>query len=126
MKLDRKEIATDEFKHRADVFRSWVTPDNMSPFPWPRAVYISLACPWASRTFIVHKLKRLEPGHQKRTVRRPAPKCDRDSLRFHRRVRGSDSVRAEMDSWTLRLFRVMKNDAHCVPMTRTEAADAMS
>jgi hypothetical protein len=33
MKLDRKAIATDEYKHQADAFRSWVTADNASPFP---------------------------------------------------------------------------------------------
>jgi putative glutathione S-transferase len=63
MKLDRKAIATEEFKHQADAFRSWVTADDTSPFPSAQGryhLYISLACPWASRTFIVRKLKRLE------------------------------------------------------------------
>ena len=27
MKLDRKAIATDEFKHQADAFRAWVSVD---------------------------------------------------------------------------------------------------
>ena len=65
MKLDRKAVATDEFKHEADAFRAWVTRDNTSPFPLAAGryhLYISLACPWASRTFIVRKLKRLEPA----------------------------------------------------------------
>ena len=63
MKLDRKAIATDEFKHQADAFRSWVSVDNTSPFPLAQGryhLYVSLACPWASRTFIVRKLKHLE------------------------------------------------------------------
>src|SRR5882672_9855568 len=63
MKLDREAIATDEFKHQADAFRSWVTTDSTTPFPLAQGryhLYISLACPWASRTFIVRKLKRLE------------------------------------------------------------------
>ena len=63
MKLDRKAIATEEFKHQSDVFRSWASVDNTSPFPLAQGryhLYISLACPWASRTFIVRKLKRLE------------------------------------------------------------------
>lgn len=63
MKSDNKEIATGEFKHQADAFRSWVSVDNSSPFPLAQGryhLYISLACPWASRTFIVRKLKRLE------------------------------------------------------------------
>jgi glutathionyl-hydroquinone reductase len=63
VKLDRKAIATDEFKHQADAFRSWATADNLSPFPLAQGryhFYISLACPCASRTFIVRKVKRLE------------------------------------------------------------------
>ena len=63
MKLDRKAIASDEFKHQSDAFRSWVSVDNTSPFPLAQGgyhLYISLACPWASRTFIVRKLKHLE------------------------------------------------------------------
>jgi putative glutathione S-transferase len=63
MKLDRKAVASEKFKHQSDAFRSWVTADNTSPFPLARGryhLYISLACPWASRTFIVRKLKRLE------------------------------------------------------------------
>jgi putative glutathione S-transferase len=63
VKLDRKAIATEEFKHQSDAFRSWVTVDNASPFPLAQGryhLYISLACPWASRTFIVRKLKHLE------------------------------------------------------------------
>jgi len=56
-------VDTGEFKRQADVFRSWVTADNSSPFPAAAGryhLYISLACPWASRTLIVRKLKRLE------------------------------------------------------------------
>jgi putative glutathione S-transferase len=63
VKLDRKAIVTEEFKHQSDAFRSWVTADNASPFPLAQGryhLYISLACPWASRTFIVRKLKHLE------------------------------------------------------------------
>ncbi|MGH7954113.1 MAG: glutathione S-transferase family protein, partial [Limisphaerales bacterium] len=58
-----KGTDTGEFKHQSDAFRSWVTDDNSSPFPVAQGryhLYISLACPWASRTFIVRKLKRLE------------------------------------------------------------------
>src|ERR1700759_2239779 len=63
MKLDRKAIATEEFKHKADAFRSSVTADNSSPFPAASGryhLYVSLACPWASRTIICRKLKGLE------------------------------------------------------------------
>src|SRR4051794_28734587 len=52
-----------EFKRQPDAFRDWVTADGSSPYA-PVAgryhLYISLACPWASRTFIVRHLKGLE------------------------------------------------------------------
>src|SRR5271167_3117992 len=54
---------TGEFRRQPDAFRSWVTADNSSPFPAASGryhLYISLACPWASRTLIVRNLKRLE------------------------------------------------------------------
>ena len=60
---EERGIVTGEFKHQSDAFRSWVTADNSSPHPVAQGryhLYISLACPWASRTFIVRKLKRLE------------------------------------------------------------------
>jgi putative glutathione S-transferase len=63
MKFNRKAIASGELKQQSDAFRSWVTPDNSSPFRLAEGryhLYISLACPWASRTVIVRKLKRLE------------------------------------------------------------------
>ncbi|HWH69125.1 MAG TPA: glutathione S-transferase family protein [Candidatus Sulfotelmatobacter sp.] len=52
-----------EFKRQEDAFRTWVTEDGSTPHPVTRGryhLYIALACPWASRTFIVLKLKRLE------------------------------------------------------------------
>ena len=55
---------------RADtVFRNWVTPDGSAgptgeggfpAEPGRYHLYVSLACPWAHRTLIFHKLKRLE------------------------------------------------------------------
>ena len=58
-----KGVETGEFRRQPDAFRSWVTADNSSPFLAATSryhLYISLACPWASRTLIVRKLKRLE------------------------------------------------------------------
>jgi putative glutathione S-transferase len=52
-----------EFERQEDAFRSWITDDGSSPYPVERGryhLYISLACPWASRAFIALKLKRLE------------------------------------------------------------------
>src|SRR5712671_6341144 len=57
------------FKRTEPKFRNWVTPDGSAGpsgeggFPAARGryhLYVSLACPWAHRTVIFRKLKRLE------------------------------------------------------------------
>ena len=51
------------FKRQTDAFREWVTEDGSSGYPAARGryhLYVSWACPWAHRTIIVRKLKRLE------------------------------------------------------------------
>jgi len=51
------------FERQEDAFRQWITDDGSSPFPVAGGryhLYVSLACPWASRALIVHKLKGLE------------------------------------------------------------------
>lgn len=58
-----EQASTGEFQRQEDAFRARVTSDGSSPYPVARGryhLYISLACPWASRTLIVLKLKRLE------------------------------------------------------------------
>ena len=57
------------FVRQLSTFRNWVTPDG-SPGPTGEGgfpaepgryhLYVALICPWASRTLIVRKLKRLE------------------------------------------------------------------
>ena len=45
------------------VFRDWITADGASGFkaePGRYHLYVSLACPWAHRTLIFRKLKKLE------------------------------------------------------------------
>ncbi len=52
-----------EFERQEDQFRHWVTPDPDSDFPAEAGryhLYVSLACPWAHRTIIFRKLKKLE------------------------------------------------------------------
>ncbi len=52
-----------EFQRQADAFRGWVTADGSSDFPAAKGryhLYVSWACPWAHRTILVRKLKRLE------------------------------------------------------------------
>ena len=51
------------FQRRDSVFRDWVTADGGSGFaaePGRYHLYVSLACPWAHRTLIFRKLKKLE------------------------------------------------------------------
>lgn len=51
------------FRRQADAFRAWVREDGHSGYPAAGGryhLYVSLACPWAHRTIIVRKLKRLE------------------------------------------------------------------
>ena len=52
-----------EFVRQPDEFRDWVRADGSTPYP-PTAgryhLYVSLACPWAHRTLILRKLRRLE------------------------------------------------------------------
>ena len=65
---DTKSTA-GRFKRQQSSFRNWITPDGSagpSGGPGFRAepkryhLYVSLACPWAHRTLIFRKLKRLE------------------------------------------------------------------
>jgi len=54
---------TGEFERQEDAFRDWVTADGSSGFPAVAGryhLYISLACPWAHRTFITRALLGLE------------------------------------------------------------------
>lgn len=57
------------FERTTTVFRDWITPDGTGAPDGKRAfkaepgryhLYVSLACPWAHRTLIARKLKRLE------------------------------------------------------------------
>ncbi len=52
-----------EFQRQEDAFREWISNDGSTPYPAVAGryhLYISLACPWASRTLIFRKLKGLE------------------------------------------------------------------
>ncbi len=59
-----QEQTTDgTFERQEDAFRDWVRADGSSAYPAAAGryhLYVSLACPWASRVVIVRKLKRLE------------------------------------------------------------------
>jgi putative glutathione S-transferase len=52
-----------EFERQEDAFRDWVSDDGSTAYPATAGryhLYVSLACPWASRTVIVRHLLRLE------------------------------------------------------------------
>src|SRR5437763_1885790 len=58
-----EESESGEFKRQADAFRGWISNDGSTPYAAEAGryhLYVSLACPWASRTVIVRKLKGLE------------------------------------------------------------------
>ena len=58
-----EETKSGEFKRQEDAFREWVSNDGSTAYAAEAGryqLYVSLACPWASRTVIVRKLKGLE------------------------------------------------------------------
>jgi putative glutathione S-transferase len=58
-----EQSAEGEFERQEDAFRDFVSADGSTPYPAIAGryhLYISLACPWASRTLIVRHLKTLE------------------------------------------------------------------
>lgn len=62
--FSNEQTDVGEFKRQDDAFRDWVTADGRSGYPAAAGryhLYVSLACPWAHRTIIVRRLKRLEP-----------------------------------------------------------------
>jgi glutathionyl-hydroquinone reductase len=58
-----EQTDTGEFQRQEDAFREWISNDGSTPYPAVANryhLYVSLACPWASRTVIFRKLKGLE------------------------------------------------------------------
>src|SRR3989440_9235674 len=58
-----EESESGEFQRQEDAFREWISNDGLTPYPAVvdrYHLYVSLACPWASRTVIFRKLKGLE------------------------------------------------------------------
>jgi len=58
-----EQAADGGFQRQEDAFHDWVGADPASHYPAQAGryhLYVSLACPWASRTVIVRKLKGLE------------------------------------------------------------------
>src|SRR5213593_1468379 len=58
-----EQTESGEFQRQEDAFREWISNDGSTPYAAGAGryhLYVSLACPWASRTIIVRKLKGLE------------------------------------------------------------------
>ena len=58
-----EQTESGEFHRQKDAFREWISNDGSTPYPAASDsyhLYVSLACPWASRTVIFRKLKGLE------------------------------------------------------------------
>jgi putative glutathione S-transferase len=61
--LPSEQSASGEFQRQEDAFREWISNDGSTSYPAAAGryhLYVSLACPWASRTVIFRKLKGLE------------------------------------------------------------------
>src|SRR6516164_11264687 len=58
-----EQTESGEFRRQEDTFREWISNDGSTAYPAAVGryhLYVSLACPWASRTVIFRKLKGLE------------------------------------------------------------------
>ena len=58
-----EQTKSGEFRRQPDAFREWISNDGSTSYPAAAGryhLYVSLACPWASRTVIFRKLKGLE------------------------------------------------------------------
>src|SRR6266480_480621 len=58
-----EQTAAGEFQRQEDAFREWISNDGSTSYPAAAGryhLYVSLACPWASRTVIFRKLKGLQ------------------------------------------------------------------
>jgi glutathionyl-hydroquinone reductase len=58
-----EQTESGEFQRQEDAFREWISNDRSTPYPAVAGryhLYVSLACPWASRTVIFRRLKGLE------------------------------------------------------------------
>src|SRR5207237_10777198 len=61
--LPSEQTDAGEFQRQEDAFREWISNDGSTSYPAAGGryhLYVSLACPWASRTIIFRKIKCLE------------------------------------------------------------------
>jgi putative glutathione S-transferase len=61
--FEKEQSDSGGFERQEDAFREWISNDGSTSYPAAAGryhLYVSLACPWASRTVIFRKLKGLE------------------------------------------------------------------
>jgi glutathionyl-hydroquinone reductase len=61
--FEKEHSDLGEFQRQEDAFREWISNDGSTSYPAVAGryhLYVSFACPWASRTVIFRKLKGLE------------------------------------------------------------------
>ena len=61
--FEKEQSESGEFQRQEDAFREWISNDGSTSYPAVAEryhLYVSLACPWASRTVIFRNLKGLE------------------------------------------------------------------
>ena len=61
--FEKEQSESGEFQRQEDAFREWISNDGSTSYPAVAGryhLYVSLACPWASRTVIFRKLQGLE------------------------------------------------------------------
>ncbi len=66
-----EQSAKGSFERQEDAFRDWISADGSTPYPAVAGryhLYVSLACPWASRTVIVRHLLGLEEAISMSTI----------------------------------------------------------
>jgi len=69
--FEKEQSESGEFQRQEDAFREWISTDGSTPYPAVTGryhLYISYACPWASRTVIFRKLKGLEQAIGKTVI----------------------------------------------------------
>ena len=69
--FEKEQSESGEFQRQEDAFREWISNDGSTSYPAVAEryhLYVSLACPWASRTVIFRKLKGLEQAIGKTVI----------------------------------------------------------
>lgn len=94
----KEQSKSGEFQRQEDAFRDWISTDNATHYPAVSGryhLYVSLACPWASRTIIARKLLGLEQVIGMTVV---DPVRDKRGWAFRDPDRSAHSVGAAQDS----------------------------